>query len=1098
LPIRAGTVVEYKILGSFEVVDADRRVDVGSPRQRALLAVLLLHRGQPVSSDRLIECLWGEQPPATAPKIVQGYVSHLRRVLQPGSLITSARGYLLLVGDATRARELLGSALSMWRGDALADFAYERFAEGEAARLEEMRLSTLEDRLDADLNLGRHRDLVGELGALSRRYPSREALVGQLMLALYRSGRQADALEAFRRGRAALADELGLEPGPELRALEQQILNHDPALEVVTPRAGPAAHVRGIKTGASMLLIFGGLLLLASVFAAALIELTGSHAAAVRVGSNAIAGIDVRSNQVTAAASVGAGPGAIAYGDGSLWVANVDDQTISRMNPRTLQSVGSIPLSQAPTGLAVSGDGVWAVTANPSTRYVMLHRIDPQFDHVDRSVRIANIAVATGAAVAAQGASVWVAPYSGDLTRVDAESARVKQRVDPHASPAGLAVGIGAEWVTDSEAGTVERIDPTGVTTSIRVGDDPSGITVGGGAVWVAVTGEDRLVRIDPTTQAVTDVIPVGRAPLGVTYGAGSVWVANAGDGTISRIDAHVTSIRVGGSPQAIVVAEGRAWVSVDAPVFPRGANPATTLRVEFSEAAGSAALTDTLDPAIADDPLSWEVLYATCARLVNYPDRSGPAASKLVPKVARSMPLVSNGGRTYTFTIRSGFRFAPPSNQPVTAETFKATFERTLNPKMANPDLGDFEDIVGVKSYVAHEAKHISGIRVSGNKLSITLTAPNPDLPARLAEPFFCAVPPDTPIIPAGVSLIPSAGPYTVSSFRPGEGIVLVRNPNYHGDRPLHFKRIDIEEDITANRAVADVETGLADFTPEGATDAAQAKLLNARYGPRSRAARDGHQQYFVDAQPEIDFFDLNSHRRPFSSERLRRAVSYAINRRALASLGDAFAPLPEVTFDHYLPPGIPGYKDVALYPPGPDLSRARELAAGYAGSTVVLYTCDYAPCSEQARIVQIDLAAIGLHVIVRSFTISAMYSRYLNPREPFDMGLILWSADRPDPDDFLNLLLETDAVVPEFDDRRVARELAAASRLAGRARALAYAKLDKQLATREVPWVVFGNQSSHDLFSTRVGCQVFSPYYDMDLAALCLRGTGSSTNRN
>ena len=230
-------MLEFRILGPFEVVDGERPVALGGPKQRALLAILLLRRGEAVSSERLIDQLWGERPPATAAKTLQGYVSHLRKALGNEVLLTRGGGYLLAAapgqvdaerfeamvadgrhaladGDAAGARELLGSALGLWRGEALADLAYEPFAQGEIARLEEARLAALEDRIDADLMLGQHRGLVGELEALVGRYPHRERLLGQLMLALYRSGRQADALDVYRRGRQALDDELGLEPGP--------------------------------------------------------------------------------------------------------------------------------------------------------------------------------------------------------------------------------------------------------------------------------------------------------------------------------------------------------------------------------------------------------------------------------------------------------------------------------------------------------------------------------------------------------------------------------------------------------------------------------------------------------------------------------------------------------------------------------------------------------------------------------------------------------------------------------------------------------------------------------------------------------------------
>ena len=254
--------MRFRILGPFEVADDEgRELALGGRKQRSVLTILLLHAGELVPSDRLIDELWGEQPPATAAKTVQVYVSNLRKALGKGVLVTRSGGYVLQVtpvevdarqfetlasegqgslhsGDFRRAAGLLRQALGLWRGPALSDFAYESFAQAEMARLEESRLVVLEDRIDAELGLGEHTRLVGELEGLVREHPLRERPVGQLMLALYRSGRQADALEVYRRASELLRDELGLEPSPQLRELERSILNQDTTVD--PPRAAPA------------------------------------------------------------------------------------------------------------------------------------------------------------------------------------------------------------------------------------------------------------------------------------------------------------------------------------------------------------------------------------------------------------------------------------------------------------------------------------------------------------------------------------------------------------------------------------------------------------------------------------------------------------------------------------------------------------------------------------------------------------------------------------------------------------------------------------------------------------------------------------------
>ena len=178
---------------------------------------------------------------------------------------------------------------------------------------------------------------------------------------------------------------------------------------------------------------------------------------------------------------------------------------------------------------------------------------------------------------------------------------------------------------------------------------------------------------------------------------------------------------------------------------------------------------------------------------LVNYPDEPGTAGTRLVPDAARSLPAVSKDGRSYTFTIRSDMRFSPPSNQPVTAQTFKHTIERATNPRLHNPPGQMFlADVVGAPAYFAGNARHITGVEAHGDRLTIHLTHPAPDLPARLAVSQFCAVPTDTPNRPVSTP-IPSAGPYYVASATPGRSFVLLRNPNYHGNRPRRLQRIQI-----------------------------------------------------------------------------------------------------------------------------------------------------------------------------------------------------------------------------------------------------------------------------------------------------------------
>jgi predicted ATPase/DNA-binding SARP family transcriptional activator len=276
--------VEFRILGPLEVMDGGRAIELGGARQRALLAILLLRRNEIVPAERLVDALYGSEQPVAATKTLQVHVSRLRKTLGAKALRTQGAGYALdtgaedvdadrfarelasgrsalAAGDAAAAEHGLSGALGLWRGAPLSDFAYEEFAQGDIARLEEMRLACIEDLCEARLALGRHAEAVGELEQLVTEHPLRERLRGQLMLSLYRCGRQADALAAYREARHALVETIGIEPGRSLRNLEKAILEQDPALDLAPAGSEPADAPRGAFVGreAELEELLGGL-----------------------------------------------------------------------------------------------------------------------------------------------------------------------------------------------------------------------------------------------------------------------------------------------------------------------------------------------------------------------------------------------------------------------------------------------------------------------------------------------------------------------------------------------------------------------------------------------------------------------------------------------------------------------------------------------------------------------------------------------------------------------------------------------------------------------------------------------------------------------
>ena len=301
--------------------------------------------------------------------------------------------------------------------------------------------------------------------------------------------------------------------------------------------------------------------------------------------------------------------------------------------------------------------------------------------------------------------------------------------------------------------------------------------------------------------------------------------------------------------------------------------------------------------------PQSWQLLYATCAKLVNYPDKAAPAGSQLTAEVAEALPERSADGKTYTFTIRKGFRFSPPSNEPVTAETFRDTIERALDPRMKSPADAYMQDVVGANAYMAGKAPHISGITASGTELSVRLVRPRPTSSPAWASRSSAPCPSAHRSTRKACARSPPAGPYEVKSYVPGQGVVLCPATQLPR-RVVLIGSIESPSRSAWHRQTTDkqVEAGQADVAFDGVPADDQPRLA-AKHGPGSAAAKSGKQQYFENTSLGTDFITLNTHRPFFRDARLRRAVSYAIDRTTLARLGSEAA----LCRSHGAPPWSP-----------------------------------------------------------------------------------------------------------------------------------------------------------------------------------------------
>jgi peptide/nickel transport system substrate-binding protein len=519
----------------------------------------------------------------------------------------------------------------------------------------------------------------------------------------------------------------------------------------------------------------------------------------------------------------------------------------------------------------------------------------------------------------------------------------------------------------------------------------------------------------------------------------------------------------------------------------------AGTLRVASVEPPNS------IDPAFGIGEPAQAILSATCLKLLNYRDREGKAGSLLVAEAAERMPTVSADGRTYTFTVRRGLRFS--DGHPITAANYEAAAYRLFHPRMNTLAAlsGGGDDIVGIREFRTRKAKRIPGIGVQGRRFVLRLVRRNPDVLHRLASTYMCPVPVGFPLDPTGVEdpPVPGSGPYFIASYRAGREVVLRRNAHYRGTRPRNVDEIRIAIGGTPEANAAAVERGDLDYSFNGAPG--ELADLVARYGVNQR-------RLWIKTGPYTSYLALNTSRPLFRDNApLRRAVNFAVDRSEIVRQGGHI--LAGRPTDQLLPPTMPGYRNVALYPLAkPDLARARQLAAGrLRGGHATLYVADFPLAERRARIVQLNLEQLGLEVDVKVMTVEVLLYRVSQPDEPYDLVYVNWLQDWPDPTNFLVPILHKRGIpkakvatlaafslshnFSRFDDPAVNARIDAAAKLSGSARYSAFARIEADTLRDKAPIAPLFHFNDVVLVSERVGCVTYSPVYRLDLVALCLR---------
>jgi len=1100
---------EFRILGPFEVSDEGRPLDVGAGKQQALLALLLLRAGEVVSTDRLIDELWDERPPASATNSVHIYVSQLRKMLGNGLLQTRGRGYVLELepeqldlnrferllgegraflgaGEAERAADALRAALGLWRGPALSDFASEPFAQSEIARLEELHLAALEERIESDLLLGRHADLVPELEALVREHPLRERLSAQLMLALYRSGRQSEALDAYQRSRRMLAEDLGLDPGRGLQELQRAILSQDAHLD---PPARAAVRVGRSRRRSGALIAVGAALLLATAAAVMVIELTGDDGPGLAsVSANSLAAIDPGSNRLAAEIPVGNGPTSVAAGEGALWVTNADG-TVSRIDAVKKVVVDTIGVGSNPRGITIGNGFVWVTNSLGSS----VSRIDPATDTVVQTVPVGN--GPDGIVYAAE--SIWVANTGDDtITRIDADSGRPIRTLPIAATD--IAFGSGTLWASQRTANRVVRIDPSTekVVHAIRTGNGPAGIAFGAGAAWVTNSLDGTVSRIDPATNSVRATVPTGEGTRAVAVEPdGGVWVSNEFEGTVARIDPRTNllgrRITVGNRPQGVTTTADSVLVSVRQS---SGEHRGGTLRVRTNRRA------DSIDTAVAYDATSWWILRMTSDGLVAFRQAGGLPGTQLVPDLARSLPTPTDEGKTYRFQLRRGIRYS--DGTAVKASDFGRAIERVF--KLQSGGAGYYAGIVGgARCFRTPTSCDLSAGIVADEPATVTfhLVAPDPEFLHKLALPFASVVPGTTPLHNTGRPL-PATGPYVIATYRSKRQLRLVRNVHFHewsqAAQPDGYPdEIVVENGRAPDEAVGDVVAGRADVfsTSHSLTPISEKQLAVLR----TQHASHVHSN----PRPATVALFLNTRVPPFDRLDVRRALNFAADRaEAVGAAGGADNAQATCQI---LPPNFPGYRPYCPYTAGsartsswkgPDRAKARALvaASGTYGMKVTVWS--WADFPEIGTYAVKLLKSLGYRVSIKVRPQRTYWPSVFDPRTKAQIGTVAWATDYPTPAGFFNPVLTCPSFLGNANpaqfcepriDRQIADTLGEQSTNPDAARGL-WERVDRQTVDL-APWVPLVTPKTVDVLSARVGNYQYGIHLGMLVDQLWVR---------
>jgi YVTN family beta-propeller protein len=819
------------------------------------------------------------------------------------------------------------------------------------------------------------------------------------------------------------------------------------------------------------------LLAVLAILGALLLARSGNEPTIALADADAVAVIDPGRRVLLADIPVGASPSHVAASAGALWIANADAATVSRIDRRTRTVSQTIPVGGGPSAVAVGAGGVWVANSFDGTVSWISPATKQEVERISVGNGPTGVCVASGA--------VWVAvSYDHAIVRFDPVSRR-RKTIALDDMPTQLACGGGFVWASSESAGNVTQVNARNgdKVRRIAAGGGASGVAWGARALWVANTLDGTVSRIDPRRGVQTAVIPVGARtrPVHIAVGAGSVWVSNELAGTVARIDprrqAVIRTLTIGNRPQGLAVVDGSLWVGVRASgAQHRGGTLGVLVAKGTPKIPGGR-----LDPSTIFTPQEVQILGLINDGLVTFQRVGGRQGATLVPDLATSRPTPTDGGRTYVFQLRRGIMYS--TGVPVRASDFRRQLERVVRKGVAPEEF--YGGIRGARACAARRAgcDLSSGIRVddAAGTISFRLIAPDPDFLYKLAQSFAVPVPPGTPVSTLRKSL-PATGPYKVASFD-DKRLRLVRNPRFQpvAGRPRGYpEAITFTFGVDRREAIRAVERGRADLVgTEALSGAPRAQLdeVVTRYAD----------QLHVDVQPLTFFMFLNTRVPPFNRLDARRALNYAVDRRAAVDGhgGDRFA---QATCQ-ILPPNFPGYRPYCPYTAGagagrpwtaPDLARARRLVSRShtRGMPVTVLGPNTGYFAGHARRTSDVLDKLGYKTTLRLLPVDKYYAA-LQPRNPPQIGPIFFVADYPAASDFLQVVSGCAATQwpTPFCDPTSDRLMERAQRLqaAGRPSDAAWARAERRIVD-QAPVVPLTNVKSLSVVSRRVGNYQYS----------------------